>query len=117
MPGRSQHPVAKRRTCWGGPIAYGGVAMFCAYVFWQLRDQWHLSQWLVIPILLVVVAPILGLILEAVFRPLATASAEVQIVVALGMLAFFIILVPIIFGGADHQLTLRKVIILRAGEG
>jgi branched-chain amino acid transport system permease protein len=86
-------------------FAYGGVAMFCAYVFWQLRDQWHLSQWLVIPILLVVVAPILGLILEAVFRPLATASAEVQIVVALGMLAFFINLVPIIFGGADHQLT------------
>jgi len=86
-------------------FAYGGVAMFCAYVFWQMRDRWHLSQWLAIPILLIVVAPLLGVILEGIFRPLATASAEVQIVVALGILAFFITLVPIIFGGSDHQLT------------
>jgi branched-chain amino acid transport system permease protein len=85
-------------------FAYGGVAMFCSYVFWQMRDQWHLSQWLVIPLLLLVVAPVLGLILEAVFRPLATASAEVQIVVALGMLSLFVTIVPIIFGGSDHQL-------------
>lgn len=87
-------------------FAYGGVAMFCAYAFWQLRDVWHLTQWVAIPALVLVVAPAVGLVLEALFRPLAAASAEVQIVVTLGVLAFFINLVPLpaLFGGAVHQL-------------
>jgi branched-chain amino acid transport system permease protein len=85
-------------------FAYGGVAMFCAYVFWQLRDRWHVSQWIAIPVLVVVVAPLLGLVLEAIFRPLASVAAEVQIVVALGILAFLVALVPIVFGSSDHNL-------------
>jgi branched-chain amino acid transport system permease protein len=80
-------------------FAYGGVAMFCAYVFWQLRDQWHLTQWLALPLLVLVVAPAIGLALEALFRSLAATSVEVQIVVALGLLAFFTTLVTIIWGG------------------
>ncbi|HVW82110.1 MAG TPA: ABC transporter permease [Mycobacteriales bacterium] len=86
-------------------FAYGGVAMFCAYVFWQFRDRWGLDQWLAIPLLLVVVAPILGLILEAMFRSLAASAPEVQIVVSLGVLAFFTTLVPILFGSTDQQLN------------
>jgi branched-chain amino acid transport system permease protein len=85
-------------------FAYGGVATFFAYVFWQLRDQWHLTQWVSIPVLVVVVAPILGLVLEAVFRPLGTASAEVQIVVSLGMLSLFITGIPIVWNDSDHSL-------------
>ena len=38
-------------------FAYGGLAMLCAYVFWQMRDRWHWSQWIAIPVLLVVIAP------------------------------------------------------------
>lgn len=88
-------------------FAYGAVAMFCAFVFWQFRDAWGLSQWISIPLVLFVVAPILGLILEAVFRPLATAAVEVQIVVALGVLSFFLTLVPlpIMFGSTDRNLA------------
>lgn len=86
-------------------FAYGGIAMFCAYVFWQLRDRWHLTQWLAIPLLLLVVAPILGLLLEAMFRPLAASPPEVQIVVSLGILAFFTTLVPIVFGSTNEQLN------------
>lgn len=85
-------------------FAYGGIAMFCAYVFWQLRDQWGISQWASIPILLFVVAPLIGLLMESVFRSLSGAPSEVQIVVSLGMLAFFTTLVPIIFGGTRHRL-------------
>jgi branched-chain amino acid transport system permease protein len=85
-------------------FAYGGEAMFLAFVFWQLRDRWDLSQWLSIPLLLLVVAPILGLILEAVFRTMASRTADVQIVVALGTLAFFTSFVPIVFGPQQHQL-------------
>ena len=88
-------------------FAYGAVAMFCAFVFWQFRDGWGLSQWISLPLVLFVVAPILGLILEAVFRPLATAAVEVQIVVALGVLSFFLTLVPlpIMFGSTDRNLA------------
>lgn len=86
-------------------FAYGGEAMFLAYVFWQLRDRWHLSQWVSIPLLLLVIAPILGLILEGVFRTMAAQTADVQIVVALGTLAFFTSFVPIVFGGTPHPLS------------
>src|SRR5437764_2075456 len=85
-------------------FAYGGVAMFCAYVFSQLRDQWGITQWFSIPILLVVLAPLLGLVLESMFRSLSATTAEVQIVVALGLLAFFTTLVPIVFGEDQRQL-------------
>jgi branched-chain amino acid transport system permease protein len=85
-------------------FAYGGLAMLCAFVFWQMRDRWHWSQWIAIPVLLFVVAPLIGLILEGIFRPLATASAEIQIVVALGILAFCTTLVPNIWGTSPHNL-------------
>lgn len=85
-------------------FAYGGLAMLCAYVFWQMRDRWHWSQWVAIPVLLFVVAPLIGLILEGIFRPLATASAEIQIVVALGILAFCTTLVPNIWSTDPHNL-------------
>src|SRR5579875_3786754 len=85
-------------------FAYGGIAMFCAYTFWQFRDRWGWSQWISLPLLVVVVAPLLGLVLEAVFRPLATAAVEVQVVVSLGILAFFIALVPHLFGGTTRDL-------------
>ena len=86
-------------------FAYGGLAMLCAYVFWQMRDRWHWSQWVAIPVLLLVVAPLIGLILEGIFRPLATASAEIQIVVALGILAFCTTLVPNIWSTTPHNLA------------
>ena len=86
-------------------FAYGGLAMLCAYVFWQMRDRWHWSQWIAIPVLLLVVAPVIGLILEGIFRPLAAASAEIQIVVALGILAFCITLVPNIWSTTPHNLS------------
>jgi branched-chain amino acid transport system permease protein len=87
-------------------FAYGAVAMFCAFVFWQFRDAWGLSQWISLPLVLFGVAPVLGLLLEAVFRPLATAAVEVQIVVALGVLSFFLTLVPlpIMWGGVEGNL-------------
>lgn len=85
-------------------FAFGGVTTFFGYVFWQLRDQWHLSQWISIPLLLLVVAPILGLILEQVFRPMASQSAEVQIVVALAILSVFLTVIPIIWNDSDRVL-------------
>jgi branched-chain amino acid transport system permease protein len=85
-------------------LAYGAVAMFCAYTYWQLHDAWHLTAWVALPVLLLVVAPIVGLVFERLFRSLSGFSAEVQIVVSLGMLAFFQALAPLLYGTQDRPL-------------
>jgi branched-chain amino acid transport system permease protein len=68
-------------------FAYGAIAMFCAFTYWQLHDAWGLTAWVSMPILFLVVAPVMGVVLEALFRPLSGASVEVVIVVSLGVLA------------------------------
>jgi branched-chain amino acid transport system permease protein len=85
-------------------LAYGAVAMFCAYTYWQLHDAWHVSAWVALPVLVLLVAPAIGLVFERLFRPLSGYSAEVQIVVSLGMLALFQALVPLLYGTQDRPL-------------
>lgn len=85
-------------------FAYGAIAMFCAFTYWQLHDAWHLTAWLAMPILFLVVAPVLGIAFEALYRPLAGLSAEVLIVVSVGVLAALSALVPIIYGKQDRTL-------------
>jgi branched-chain amino acid transport system permease protein len=85
-------------------FAYGAVAMFCGFTFWQLRDGWHLSQWISLPLVLFVVAPVLGLAFERLFRTVTTMSAEIQIVMSLGVLAFLQALAQLLWP-QDHFLT------------
>jgi ABC-type branched-subunit amino acid transport system permease subunit len=85
-------------------FAYGALAMFCAFTYWELHDNWGLSAWIAMPILFLVVAPALGFVLELLFRPLAGLATEVQIVVSLGVLAALEALVPLIYGTQDRQL-------------
>jgi len=86
-------------------FAYGAVAMFCGFTFWQLRDGWGISQWLSLPILLLVVAPVLGLVAERVFRPVSALSAEIQLVIAIGILGVLQALARILYGPQDRSLT------------
>lgn len=85
-------------------FAYGAVAMFCAFTYWQLHDAWGLSAWVAMPILFLVVAPLLGMAFEALYRPLAGLSAEVLIVVSVGVLAALGAVVPLIYGAQDRRL-------------
>ena len=85
-------------------FAYGAIAMFCAFTYWQLHDSWGLTAWVAMPILFLVVAPVLGILLEALYRPLAGLSAEVLIVVSIGVLAALSALVPIVYGKQDRTL-------------
>jgi ABC-type branched-subunit amino acid transport system permease subunit len=84
-------------------FAYGAVAMFCAFTYWELHDNWGLTAWVAMPILFLVVAPVLGVVLEALFRPLCGLSAEVLIVVSLGVLAALDALATLLWP-QDHQL-------------
>lgn len=85
-------------------FAFGAIAMFCAFTFSQLRDVLGISQWFSLPIVLLGLAPLMGVLLERLFRPLTAAPAEIQIVVSLGVLAFFQALVPIVYGGQARGL-------------
>jgi branched-chain amino acid transport system permease protein len=85
-------------------FAYGAVAMFCAFTYWELHDNWGLTAWVAMPILFLLVAPLLGLALEALYRPLGGLSAEVLIVVSLGVLAALEAAVPLIYGSQDRHL-------------
>ncbi|MDQ1373524.1 MAG: branched-chain amino acid transport system permease protein livM, partial [Actinomycetota bacterium] len=86
-------------------FAYGAVAMFCGFTFWQFRDGWHLSSWIALPLVLFVVAPLIGILQERLFRPVTSLSAEIQIVVSLGALAFLQALVPLLYGSQDRFLS------------
>jgi branched-chain amino acid transport system permease protein len=85
-------------------FAYGAIAMFCAFTYWELHDNWGLSAWIAMPLLFVVVAPALGIMFEALFRPLGGAAVEVVIVVSVGVLAFLEAVVPLLYGNQDRQL-------------
>ncbi|HEX6392533.1 MAG TPA: ABC transporter permease [Acidimicrobiales bacterium] len=85
-------------------FSFGAIAMFCAFTFSQLRDVSGISQWYSLPIVLLGLAPLIGVLLERLFRPLTAAPAEIQIVVSLGVLAFFQALVPIVYGGQARGL-------------
>ena len=85
-------------------FAFGAIAMFCAFTFSELRDVLGISQWYSLPIVLLGLAPLIGVLLARLVRPLTAAPAEIQIVVSLGVLAFFQALVPIVYGGEARGL-------------
>jgi branched-chain amino acid transport system permease protein len=87
----------------GVVLTYKTAGVF-NFAYWQLHDSWHITAWLALPILLLVVAPIVGIVFEAVFRPIAGQSAEVQIVVSLALLAGLEALTPLLYGAQDRTL-------------
>jgi branched-chain amino acid transport system permease protein len=57
-------------------LAFGAIAMVCAYLLWQMVQQWGWPIGLAAPVVLVGFAPALGLVLErVVFRPLERRGA------------------------------------------
>jgi branched-chain amino acid transport system permease protein len=85
-------------------FAYGAMAMFFAFTYWQLHDAWHMTAWLSMPVLLVVVAPAMGLLFERMFRAFSGASAEIPMVVALAMLSVLQVAAVLVWGGEARQL-------------
>jgi branched-chain amino acid transport system permease protein len=71
-------------------FAHGAVGMVCAYTFWDLADNYAhntLPIWLSLAIVVLVEAPLLGIIIERVFmRRLHGASTVRSLMVTLGIL-------------------------------
>jgi branched-chain amino acid transport system permease protein len=82
-------------------FGYGAVAMFCAFTYWKFHDVWGITAWFAMPLVLLVAA-VIGVILERLFRPLAGQSAEMTIVVSLALLALLQAGVVLLYGGTDQ---------------
>jgi ABC-type branched-subunit amino acid transport system permease subunit len=90
--------VLTYRTTGVFDIAYGAMAMVNAYVFWQLAGVWELPTWLALIIVVGVVAVILGLLREWLYRRLSGVTVELQLVVSAALLTFFTGLALIVYG-------------------
>src|SRR3954465_3408215 len=80
-------------------LAHFTVALFAAYVLWQLNGVWGISLWIAAPIVLFVAGPGIGVLLSFVFRPLQRrrASTSEKLVTNLGVLVLFIGLINVIW--------------------
>lgn len=68
-------------------FAHGAVGMFCAYLFYQAWIVWGLPVGWAAALVVLVFAPVLGLVAERlIFRPLRGAATSVKVVVTVGLL-------------------------------
>jgi branched-chain amino acid transport system permease protein len=92
-------------------FAHGAIAMFCAYVYWQLSspDAWGLPVPVSLALTLLVFAPALGLFIDRVLmRGLADASPIIRLVVPIGLLVALIQLASIIWPPNEVIATLPE---------
>ena len=82
-------------------LAHFTIGLFAAYVLWQMNGVWGISLWISAPLVLLVLGPGIGILLEKfVFRSLQRrrASTTEKLVANLGVLVLFLGLVNVIWG-------------------
>src|ERR1700722_17903046 len=100
-------------------FAYGGVAFSAAYIFYVCNTGLHWSSWIAGGFVLLVFAPLLGLLLDlAVFRYLQRATETAKIVATIGLLLALPALTEWILDGfvdIFHVSIPRSAEVLQAG--
>jgi len=72
-------------------LGHGAISMFMAFIYWQLTQVENLPTWLALVLVLGVIAPLLGVVIERVLaRNLGDAPVSVVLVVTVGL---FVLLV------------------------
>ena len=72
-------------------IAHGAISMVAGFVYWQLKVKEGLPTWLAIFLVLFVIAPAFGVVLERfVMRGLGDAPVSVSLVVTVGLFIFLV---------------------------
>lgn len=72
-------------------FAHGAIGMVAAFTYWQLSVAWGLPVPIALFLVLFVLAPLFGALIERILiRPLQGASADLSIVITLGLLLFLI---------------------------
>ncbi|MFZ6003322.1 MAG: ABC transporter permease subunit [Actinomycetota bacterium] len=93
-------------------IAHFAIALLAGYLGWQLSGRWGLPLIVVVPVVLLVCGPLLGLVLErVVFRPLQErrASSSEKLVAALGVTVVLLALIDVIWGPGVQGTTTEPV--------
>lgn len=68
-------------------FAQGAMGMFCAFIYWELRVHHHLPAPLAIALVVLVIAPLFGAVIERLLmRHVQGAPLIVQLVVSLGLM-------------------------------
>ena len=95
-------------------FAHGATGMLAAFTYWQLSVKWGLPAWLALVIVLVVLGPLFGALIEVAFiRPLYRRSAEAPLVATLGLL---LILIGTSFALWDPGTTRRLPLLFRGRQ-
>jgi branched-chain amino acid transport system permease protein len=72
-------------------LAHGAMSMFMAFVYWQLTVQAHLPSLLATALILLIIAPALGILIERVMmRNLGDSPVSVSLVVTVGLFVLLI---------------------------
>lgn len=93
-------------------IAHFAIALLAGYLGWQLSGRSGLPLVVVVPLVLVVCGPLLGLVLErVVFRPLQQrrASSSEKLVASLGVTVVLLALINVIWGPGVQGTTTEPV--------
>jgi branched-chain amino acid transport system permease protein len=82
-------------------FAHGAIGMIGAFAYWQLTVKWHWPVLVALAMVLFVLGPLLGALIERiVIRPLHGVSVDVTLVITLGLLLFFLAVANFVWDGA-----------------
>ena len=85
-------------------FAQGAIGMFMAFVYWQLRVDWHLPAPIALILAVFVIAPLIGATIERVLmRHLVDSTLVVQLVVTVGLMLFFMGLTVLVWDPAEGR--------------
>lgn len=71
-------------------LAHGATSMVMAFLYWQLHVDAGLPTWLSVALVVLVAAPLLGLVLERTMRGLGEAPVSVMLVVTIALFMAFL---------------------------
>jgi branched-chain amino acid transport system permease protein len=67
-------------------LGHGAISMVCAFLYWQLTVQEHMNGFLALMLILLLIAPAMGFVIERVLaRNLGDAPVSVSLVVTVGL--------------------------------
>jgi len=72
-------------------FAHGAMGMVAAFTYWQFHIGWHWPTWAALLMVLFVIAPLFGAVVERVLiRPLHGAAVDLTLMVTLGLLVLLV---------------------------
>src|SRR3954463_8414285 len=87
-------------------FAHGAIGMICAFAFWDLHVHHHLQMLLALVIVLGVIAPALGALIERLLmRRLHGADTSTSLMVTLGLLLLLVGIATIIWDPTDPRVV------------